>query len=222
MSKKTLLAFATVVACALPSAASAQIGIAARAGTLGIGGEAAIGLGRMLQVRGGIGSTKYDLKGTLGDNEYTVSFPDKIWNVGVDVFPFGGGLHLSAGFLNRPEFAIKGSSTKSSTFGNTTYTGTVNAAGTVANKKETNGFVGLGFGRTSKRGLGISLDLGVAFTGDATVDITSASCTGTCPHQPTASEIAAEETKISADINDKQYAKYHPIASLSLHYGIGK
>lgn len=223
MSKKTVIALAVVAACALPTSASAQFGVGVRAGTLGIGGEAAIALGKHLAIRGGIGTTKYHYDGTFNDKSFTVDTPPSIWNVGVDLYPGLGGFHVSAGVLNRKKFDFTGSYTGSTVIGNNTYTGTINLVGDMTNQHETAPYGAIGFGRTAKSGLGISLDLGAAAMGDGAVTFRTATCTlsnGTsCANAQFNSDVKAEETKINGDIGG--FLKLHPIINLSLHLGLG-
>lgn len=219
MSKKMIVALA-LAAIALPTAAFGQVGVAARAGTLGIGGEVAIGLGSRLQVRGGIGSTKYEYTGTFDNKDWTVNTPSTIWNAGVDLF-LTGGFHISGGFLNRKAFDFAYTETGSQTVGNTTYNGTVSIAGNMTNKNETAPYLGLGFGRTSKKGFGITLDLGAAQMGDGTLNITQKSCTSTAPGGcPSSfnSDVETERQKVQNDIGT--FLKWHPILSLGLHVGL--
>jgi len=223
MSKKTVFAVVAAVAMAIPSAASAQsIGVGARVGTLGIGGEAAVGLGSILAVRGGIGSGSFDADITVDNNKYTVGFPDRIWNIGVDLYPGLGGLHISAGFLHRPKFDVNGAFSGTTQIGNNTYNGDITFTAEMKNEKETGPFLGLGFGRTAKHGLGFSLDLGAAVLGDGKVTVTNYTCNsgGTDCKAQIQSDVEAERAKIETEINDKGYAKVHPILSFSLHYGL--
>ena len=224
MLKKTVLALATVVAVALPTAAFGQVGIAVRAGTLGVGGEAAIGLGKMLQVRGGYGSTmNYTYNGTFSDKSYTVAPPSGIWNVGVDLFPFGGGFHISAGLLNRKQFDLTGDYSGSNEIGGHTYNGQIHLVGAMKNEKETGPYAAIGFGHTSSKGLGIGLDLGMAQLGDGaiTFDANQSTCTANgqnCNDAQFKSDVQAEANKANNDIGT--FLKWHPILSLSLHYGL--
>lgn len=219
MSKKTILALA-FAAIALPTSAFAQIGIAARAGTLGIGGEVAIGVGSALQIRGGIGTTKYEYTGKFDDKDWTVNTPPTVWNAGVDLF-IGGGFHISGGVLNRKKFDFAYTQTGSQTVGNTTYNGTVNIVGEMTNEKETAPYAGIGFGRTSKRGFGLTLDLGAALMGDGTLTITQSSCKlsngSNCPGN-FSSDVEVQRQKVQDDFGG--YLKYHPILSVGLKMGL--
>ncbi len=223
MSKKTLLALVAALAVSIPTAAFAQIGIAARAGTLGIGGEVAFGLGSHVAIRGGIGTTSYSYDGTFSDKTWHVETPPSIWNAGVDFYPGLGGFHISAGVLNRKKFDFSYTQTGSQTVGNTQYNGTVNIVGEMNNANETAPYAALGFGRTNKSGLGISIDLGAASMGDGTITVTQKNCTTNAPGGcPTSfnSDVEAERQKVQDDIGG--FLKLHPILSLSLHYGFGK
>lgn len=222
MSKKTALVLAAFVAVAIPSAAFGQIGIAARGGTLGVGGEAAIGLGKHLQIRGGLGKMGLEREGTFNDKTYNVTFPDQIWNVGVDLFPGSGGFHVGAGFLNRPRFDFGGSYTGTAEIGNRTYNGNITITGNMTNDKETGPYGLIGFGRTSKSGFGISLDVGAAALGEGQVEITDWTCqsgTTNCKSTISQADIDAEEQKIEDDFGT--FFKIHPILSLSVHIGFG-
>jgi hypothetical protein len=221
MSKKTAVALAALIAIALPTSAFAQFGIAARAGTLGIGGEAAIGLGSRLAIRGGVGITSLSYDGTFNDKTWSVDAPSSIWNVGVDLYPGAGGFHVSAGVLNRPAFDFAYTQTGSQTVGNTTYNGTVNIVGEMTNKNETAPYASIGFGRTTK-GVGISFDIGAASMGDGTINITTKNCTttapGGCPSSFNA-DVETERQRVQDDIGG--FLKLHPILQLAFHIGFG-
>lgn len=237
MSKKTFIALAALV-IALPTAASAQIGIGARAGTLGVGGELALGLGSRLQIRGGIGTVPAEPTFTFSDMEYTVNPPSTIWNVGVDLFPFGGGFHISAGLLNRPRYEIEMNGTGSQEVGGQTYNGQIHLVGFLENEKETAPYVGIGFGKVSSRGIGLFFDLGASPMGEPNIEFTTADCfiTGSgpaggqrCPAsngQPdpngTAFRASANAEANNAEADVGQFLKWHPIVQIGLKVGFGK
>lgn len=220
MSKKTVLALAVAAVMALPVVASAQVGVGVRVGTLGIGGEASIGIGSMFAVRGGIGSTSYHYDGDFNDKQYTVDFPKTIWNVGVDFYPTGGGLRLSAGLLNRKKFDLTGSYTGTTTIGNNTYTGNVKLVGDMKNDKETAPYAAIGFGKTTSKGIGFFLDLGAAMLGDGqiTLDGTCTLTTGqSCETATFDADVQAEADKAEADLGG--VLKVHPILQIGLKFG---
>ncbi|MGQ0561286.1 MAG: hypothetical protein ACT443_05365, partial [Gemmatimonadota bacterium] len=201
--KKTVLALAALVVIALPTTAFGQIGVGARAGTLGLGGEISIGLGSRLAIRGGMGTLPQDLNGDFSDIEYTINPPSTIWNVGVDFYPGLGSFRISAGLLNRRRYDIEANTVGTTTIGDQQYSGDIHLAGFLENEKETAPYVGIGFGRTASRGIGLFIDLGVAQMGTANIQFTTATCTITsgpgagqpCPNQggKTFSQNANEE-----------------------------
>jgi hypothetical protein len=221
MSKKTILALA-VCAIAFPSAARAQIGVGVRAGTLGIGGEVAIALGSHLAIRGGVGATGYHYDGTYDNKNFKVDLPPTIFNIGLDFYPGIGGLHASVGMLNRKKFDFVGAFTQSATIGGQTYQGDITLTGNMTNERETAPYVSVGFGRTTKTGIGFSLDLGAASMGKGTVTFTDYTCqsgTTNCKSQIPQARVDEEAAIVSSDLEG--WLKWHPILSASLHFGLG-
>jgi hypothetical protein len=226
MSKKTALALAAAIALALPATVFGQgIGIGARIGTLGAGGEVSVGFGSRLAVRGGFGVFPVDPKGTFSDIEYELNPPSNIWNVGVDLYPFGGGFRISAGMLNRKAYGLHGTTTQTTTIGGQQYSGDIVVNGTLTNEKETAPYASIGFGRTYSKGIGLFLDLGAAQMGEADITLT-----GTCKLSGTQtdctsqsqfnSDLQAEADNAEADVGT--YLKWHPVLQIGLKIGIGK
>lgn len=221
MLKKSVIA-AGLLCLICSASASAQFGIGLRGGTLGVGPEVTLGLNSQMGLRGGFGITKYHYDGTFSDKTVSVDTPNNIWNAGVDLMPFGNGFHLGAGMMHRPQFDLAGTYTGSTKVGNNTYAGTVKLAGNMKNDSEIGPYGVLGFGRTTKQGLGFTLDLGTGYMGTGKITLTSSSCTlsggGACPNQSQfQSDVAAEQKKMNDSI--ASYVKWHPIISLSVHYG---
>ncbi len=208
----------------IPSAAICQVSAGVRIGTLGVGPELALGINSRIAIRGGIGVTKYHYDGTVSDKRYSIDTPSSIWNIGVELSPFANAFHLSAGVLHRPQFDLTGTYTGTTRIGNNDYAGTVRLVGNVKNTTEIGPYAGLGFGRMTKKGFGVSFDLGVATLGDGKLSFTQATCTASngqpCPNQSQfQSDVNTEAAKASNDFG--KYLKWHPILSLSLHYGFG-
>lgn len=221
--KKTAVALAALIAVMVPAAASAQISVGARAGTLGLGGEVSMGVGRMLAIRAGIGVVPYEYEDEFEDVDYTISFPNRITNIGVDVYPFGGGLRLSAGLLNRPSFELEATGQQTAEIGGRTYTGNLNVQGDISNEKETAPYVTIGFGRATGRGLGFFFDLGAAFVGDGQIELTG-TCTETSTGQPCPefqTRLQAEEDEFNSQLDDfSSFVKLHPILNIGVRIGL--
>ena len=186
---------------------------------MGVGGEVSFGLTRMLGFRAGIGFMPVTISGTYGDLDYDVKPPETVWNVGVDVYPLGAGLRVSAGFMNRPEWSMQGVYTGSTNVGGQTYTGTVDLDGTLTNQRQTAPYVALGFGRATGRGFGLFMDLGAAFMGEGDIEL-NGTCQACPPSQQATfqSSLQAEEEEAEADL--KEYIKIHPILQIGFRFGL--
>jgi len=205
----------------LPSGLAAQgFSIGGRAGTLGFGGEAAVGLSDNLAIRGGIGSFFFEFTGEASDVEYTVSPPSWIGTVGVDLYPTGGSFRLMGGFLIRDGDITMESEDVSAAggveIGDVEYTESGTLHGTLSNKT-TAPFVGLGFGNHTRGGVGFFIDFGLAFVGDTDVTLEAR---GPLASAPGIQENLAEEAQ-SVEDDAGEYLKYWPILNLGIKIPVG-
>ena len=190
-------------------------GIGARAGTLGFGAEAALGLSDHFVVRGGLGSFSFDFTGDYGEVEYTMTPPSMTGTLGIDLYPGGGSFRLMAGIMFRDgDFEMES--------GNITEHGPIeigdneyDEAGTlhgILATKSTAPFLGLGFGHHTQGGFGFFLDLGVALVGEPDVRLTAK---GAIAEE---SGILLDLEREAQNIEDEAapYLKYWPILSLGV------
>jgi hypothetical protein len=121
--RKSLFTIVLALLLAVPVAVSAQgLGIAGRAGTLGIGGEVALDLGESLVARAGFGLMPFEPSITIGDMDVTLKLPEKWYNVGLDLY-LGGSFRLGAGMLFKSEDpSLVGNFTTSQDIGGRTFT----------------------------------------------------------------------------------------------------
>jgi len=230
--KKSLFVLTTAALLTLPGAVEAQgIGIAARAGTLGIGAEGALGLTDKFVIRGGVGLMPLEIKNPSfwepgADVDATLELPKTWMNIGAD-FYLGGGFRIGGGMLFKPDNpTLTGSltGTASIDIGGTTYTATdvAEVVGTLNSKKQAP-YALIGFGKHTSTGIGLFLDLGVAMLGDANVTLEATEGTATNPssplYGPLQSRLRDEEQKIEDDFG--QYLKFWPIINIGLKLGIG-
>ena len=158
---------------AAPPALTAQgFAIGARAGTLGLGGEVALGLSDVITIRGGFGVFPFEYEGEFDGEEYTVTFPTSIWSAGIDLYLGGGPIRLMGGVMGRSgDIEIESEFTGSREIGGNTYTSSGTLKGTLA-QGAIAPFAGIGFGKHTGSGFGFFLDLGAAFTGEPDVNVT--------------------------------------------------
>lgn len=207
-----------VAALGIPAAAAAQgLGIAARVGTLGLGGEAAVALTERVVVRGGLGLTPFEPTATFDDIDVTLTLPTW-YNVGVDLYlngalRFGGGMLFKA---DDPE--LTGTFNAPQDIGGTTFTpaeiGTLRG---VIDSSDSVPYVLLGFGKHTAPGIGLFLDLGVAFLGDPDVTLTSEG--GTLSDDPSMQSALDQEAQDFED-DMRTYLRFWPILSLGLRIGL--
>ena len=205
-----------------PSALLAQISVAPRVGTLGVGVDVGLGLANVITARFGGGYwpgldlTISDLDGI----DYSATLPST-FTAGFDLHPGGGGFHLSGGLLFQTnDLSLRATPSDDVGLGDGTYTpaevGTL--AATLVNK-DVAPFLLLGFGKHGTGGVGLFLDLGVAFMGEPEIGI---SANGALAAN---SDFLADLGRHAASVEDddalKTWGRFWPIVSLGLRIGVG-
>lgn len=200
---------------AVPTTTSAQgFAIGARAGTLGLGGEVALGLSDMFAIRGGFGVFPYEYDGTFDGEDYTVSFPTSIWSAGVDLYLGGGPIRLMGGIMGRSgDLEVESSFTGTREIGGNDYTSSGTLKGALK-QSSLAPFAGIGFGKHTRGGFGFFLDLGVAFTGEPDVDLTVSGPVASLPGIQ--QDVDAEAEKIKDDTGS--YLKIWPMVSIGFKF----
>jgi len=201
-----------------PMDASAQISIAPKIGSTGLGGDVAVGLTDRLAVRGGLGYFPIEFDDLeVEDNTFEGRVPEFMATAGLDL-KLVGPLRVSGGLLYRSGdfelFRDVGPGNPividDESFDDE---GTI----TVAWENSTTApFLALGLGSTVGSGVGVYLDLGVAFTGDPEV---TGELTGALDAAVSESEFQAELDAINDDIPG--YAEYWPFLQFGIRIGIG-
>jgi hypothetical protein len=206
---------------AIPSALTAQdLAIGARAGTLGFGAEAVVGLSDNLAIRGGLGSCFYEWDGDYDEVTYTVSPPSLVGTLGVDFYPAGGSFRLMAGLMFRDGDFEGQSGDLSEAGGVELGDSEYDQAGTLhgsITSKSTAPFLGLGFGHHTQGGFGLFLDLGVAFVGDPEVGLTAQGPIASV--QGIQEDLVKEAQKVEDDLGS--YLNYWPILSFGVKIPLG-
>lgn len=202
-----------------PPSVSGQLGVAARAGTLGIGAEAAIGLSERLVVRGGFGLTTFDVSTTFDDISVDLELPESWYNAGLDLY-LNGAFRVGAGVLFKSDDpTVTGRLEGPVDIGGRTFTAEeIGALTGVLDSNEQAPYLLLGFGKHTSSGFGLSLDVGAAFTGDA--DVTLDAQGGTFSDQ---AELQSRLDQEAQDFEDdmKTYLRVWPILSLGVRLGLG-
>jgi hypothetical protein len=213
MMRKALMTGALVLL--IPAAASAQIAVGARIGTLGVGAEASFRLNDRIAIRGGYGVVPYELEQEVGDVKYNVEPTSQLPNIGVDLrlgmIRFGGGL-----MFFQDSTMLEGTPTGTVTFGGTQYSGS--QIGTVNGSLDHGSAVPygiIGFGNPSGTGFGMFLDLGAAFTKKPDLQVTASGPIAS--NAQFRADLEEERQKIQDSLD--KYFKVWPIISLGFRFG---
>lgn len=216
-----VLAAVLVASCTLAQSASGQaIGVAARAGTLGLGAEAALGLGNRLVVRGGLGLMPLEVDGTVDDIDLTFELPRTWSNVGVDVY-LSDIVRIGGGFLFKPhDVTLTATPTVPQDIGGEEFT--PEQIGALLGSLDSGGrapYALIGFGKHTSSGIGLSLDLGAAFFQETRVTLDAEG--GTLSDDPAFQDrLDAEARNFEEDL--PTYIDIWPILNLGLRIGVGR
>ena len=218
MCKRMFVFFIAAVLAAPTGAAAQALGVAARVGTLGLGGEAALELTDRVVVRGGLGLTPFEPSATFDEIDVTLTLPTW-YNAGIDLY-LNGAMRIGGGMLFKaddPE--LSGTFNQPQQVGSQTFTpseiGTLTG---VIDSSDSVPYVLLGFGRHTSPGFGLFLDLGVAFLGDPNVTLDSEG--GTLSDDPTMRSALDQEAQDFED-DMRTYLRFWPILSFGLRFGLG-
>ena len=213
---------------------SFTLGVGVKVSTLGLGIEAAVPLGRHLNLRAGFNGFDYNRKFANNGIPYDGTLRFRSVEALVDIFPFGGGFHISPGFLvyngnqitanalvpGGNTFTLNGVPLVSSPLNPVTGTGTV-----LLNK--TAPMIRWGFGNLVPRKSHFSFHIegGIVFQGSpkAKLNLVGTACDPVAvllcfnvATDPTIqSNIQAQQNKIN---NDLKVMKYYPAFSMGFSY----
>lgn len=216
--------FALLLAAALaaaPSGLSAQgFGLAARAGTMGIGAEGAVSLGPRFALRGGLGLLPVEPSTTIDDIDFTLTLPKTWFNIGAD-FYVAGGFRIGAGLLFKPDDPeLVGEITSPVEIGDETYSpDQVSSLSGLLDSNDQAPYAILGFGRHVASGIGLFLDLGVAFLGEPEVRLSAEGDPAIVNSTEFQAELRSEEQNIEDDAGS--YLQLWPILNVGLKIGLG-
>jgi hypothetical protein len=208
----------TLLLFAIAPAATAQVGVAAHAGTMGLGADVAVSLTSRLGLRAGANIMPYTPKFTADDVDYEFNFPSPQFTAIADLFLVGG-LRLSGGVrISTEDISLSGQLTSSVDIGNATYTPT--EVGTLTGAvvtKEVAPYLGIGFGNVARSRIGFFADIGVALHGTPEVTLTASE--GSLASDPTFQDDLAREAQSFQD--DIDWFTFYPVLSLGISFGFG-
>jgi hypothetical protein len=203
--------------CGQARAAFNELAVAAQAGTLGLGGDLTTNLIPQVNLRAGVQWLDFGFSAPLGHIDYDVDLNLLNPLVLIDWYPFSGSFRVSGGVLfNGSDIHLRAKPGEAVEIDGATYTPA--ELGSLRGDVEWRSmapYVGIGWGNALGEGgrWGFATDLGVAFTGSPSIDL---SATGPISTDPTFRTRLAEEER---DIQDELDAfKFYPVLSISLFF----
>jgi hypothetical protein len=191
--------------------------IAAKAGTLGLGGDLTTNLIPLVNLRAGVQWLGFSFDKEFGDTEYNVDLDLLHPLILVDWHPFSGAFRVSGGLLfTGGDMRLRATPTESVEVGGVLYTAEeVGRLRADVDFRPVAPYIGIGWGNSLDRKgrWGLATDLGVAFTGSPDVDL---SATGPIATDPTFQARLAEEERDIQD--DLDVFRIYPVLSISLFY----
>ncbi len=209
-----------MLAAALAPSASAQVGLSIRAGTLGAGGELSLRPNRYVGIRLGGNYLTFTRSATVDGIAYDLTPKFQSGSGILDLHPFGNAFHLSGGMIwNSNQGTVAARLTGPITIGPQTYqpSDVGSLTGRLSYSQRYAPYAGLGFGGRGR--VSLLFDLGVVFSGFPQVSLAgNTNLTGQAK-SIFDQNVIQERQNIQADIESRQYLKYHPVVSLGLRGG---
>jgi hypothetical protein len=221
MMRKTAAAVMIALAAGASAASAQGFGVGAHVGTTGIGGDVALALNPLLTIHGSLGTIPVEPTATFSDLEFKVEPPKTLMTLGVDLFPGVGSFHVSGGVITGAETTrLTGTYNGTVEFNGNTYNGSDLGDITGAFKtKNVAPFVGVGLGRHTGSGIGFVLDLGVAFMGESSLDLTAPN-TSLPPAQQAQFEEDLDAERASVEDDLRKYTKLFPMLNIGIRIGL--
>lgn len=217
MKHHVLLAL-TVLSVSGVSLQAQQFGIAGRVGTLGLGAEAAAALTDRVVLRGGMSVTPFEPSMNFSDLDVTLELPTW-YNVGVDIY-LNGAMRFGGGILFKGDDPrLTGEFTTNQDIGGQTFTPQeIGKLVAVIDSKARVPYLLVGFGKHTAPGIGLFLDMGVAFQGTPNFLLSTEGGTLSDDTGPLRTALDAEATEFEQDAGS--YLRFWPILNVGLRIGI--
>ena len=187
-------------------------------GSTGIGADLVFGINPYVNLRGGFNYGTFSLNTSLDGVDYDFDVDMQTFPLLVDIHPFGGHFHISAGLYLQPgtKADIEGTPTGNEQIGEHTYPPDVIGTlfGTIEVKNDVAPYLGIGFGNpvNEEQLLTFMLDLGLVFQ-SYDVSLTSNGAGMTTLHDTFRQDLVLEEQNMQDDLDS---FRIFPVLTLGL------
>ncbi len=220
-TQSTLLTICLLAVATLSNAATGDVSLGVKAGTLGAGVEAGVDLSDYFALRGGLNYISFDVDATVSHVDYTFEPEFMNGSLLLDWHPFTNSFRVTAGaYLNNNTVDVDGTYRKDLIPAEyQRYAGLVDQAhvkGTV-DYNTFAPYVGLGWtSNKADRGWGVNIDLGVMFQGAPKVSELYVDDPWGIGKNEVVITFLEDERQAVVDELDKY--EYYPVASIELTY----
>ena len=191
------------------------VGVTVKAGTLGAGLEATVGVNDVLGFRFGINAMNFGPSFTRDEGTITTDLEWLSYGALVDLHPFGGGFRISGGgLINKNRFKLKADLTRSVELDGRDYD--LSALNGEVTFSEMAPYAGIGYGNavSADGRWHFACDFGIMFQGSPKV---AATATASDPAiQPVVDDALAREVEKIQD--DANAFKYYPVISVGVSF----
>lgn len=199
------------------STGAQEVGLAAHAGTLGLGVDVAVSVTDLVGLRSGLSGVPFDVNVEADGVDYDLDLPSPRILLVADFYPTGP-LRLSGGLMiSTEDFRMDGKLREPVEIGNSTYApaevGTLTGNVAVRNVSP---YVGIGVGNPTAKRIGLFFEAGAAFHGNPDV---SAEADGPISTDPGfQADLDAEVQDIQDDVEN---LVVYPVLSLGVSVRLG-
>jgi hypothetical protein len=215
MATPGFVALVSAAAMLAAGHARADLGLQAKAGTLGIGLEVSSGFGDRFSLNLGVNSIRYRDKDRSGNVDYDQQYDLQSAALLVHYHPDAGFFRLVLGVLyNENELTLNGIPGPGSTYNinGVTYTAAQvgNLTGTLKFRRAAP-YLGIGWGNRPHGYYGISVDLGFLYQGSPRLSLEAS---GASSDPALAADLELERAQAESDLRG---LKWFPVASVGLY-----
>lgn len=208
MKKKIAAVALGSALCVAAGAASADIGVDVRVGTLGTGVMLSKGFGESFSVGLALNTYKHSLDKGVDSIDYDLDLDLKTVGVLGNWHPFSGSFRLTAGvYQNDNEVGLSSTLPAGENVGGYTTTGGETLAGTLSFAGQAT-YLGIGWGSQPSGNFGMTFDIGALYQGSPELKLTG---TGGIP----AANLETERQQAEDDLKSFQW---YPVISAGLYF----
>ncbi len=215
MAPSGFASFVLAAAVLAAGHARADLGLQAKAGTLGIGLEVASGFGDRFSLSLGVNSIGYRDKDRSGNVDYDHQYDLQSAALLAHYHPDAGFFRLVLGVLyNRNELTLNGIPGPGSTYNINGVTYSAAQVGSLTGTlrfRRTAPYLGIGWGNRPHGYYGISIDLGFLYQGSPSLSLNAS---GASSDPALAADLEVERQQAESDLRG---LKWFPVASVGLY-----